>query len=301
MQSTRLTALLPAALISLAFVPHALAERNDHRPVFSPDGSRIVFMSNSNRTGGDWELFLMDADGRNLKRLTNRKGWDGYAVWSPDGKRIVYDRGDEGKKSPWFLDLETGESSRLGDFDGWLSISDWSRDGETLLGFQETGGQRDLVLVNLDGSIKKRLTNTPTRSEHDAHFSPNGTLIAYANGPVDGSESSLELFHVKTEEGAILHISKGRIYGLSWSPAGTLLAFTDTPRGGDEESDVFLVASTSRLITRMTSDPALDHMAVWRPDGRSLLFTSYRTGEERIYSLDPKSKSVARIWAGDGE
>ena len=245
----------------------------------------------------------MDSDGRNLKRLTNHKGWDGYAVWSPDGSRIVFDRGDvDGKKKrPFILNLESGELRALGDYEGWLSISDWSSDGNTLLGFHETGGQRDLVLVDLDGSVTKRLTNTPGHSEHDAHFSPNDTQVAFANGPVNGSGTSLEMLVLATDQRGIVHTSEGRIYGLSWSPAGTMIAYTDSPGGSEDDAEVFLVTPGTSIVTQLTDDPAWDHMPVWHPDGRMLLFTSYRSGEERIYSLDPASHHVTRVWAGDGD
>ena len=51
---------------------------SDHRPVISPDGNSVVFMST--REGGDWELFSVKLDGTRLKRLTHNIGWDGYAV-----------------------------------------------------------------------------------------------------------------------------------------------------------------------------------------------------------------------------
>lgn len=292
-----------AAVFTLAFSNPALAERNVHRPVFSPDGSRIIFMSMSEQTGGDWELYLMDSDGRNLKRLTNHKGWDGYAVWSPDGSRIIFDRGDADgeKKRPFFLDLATGNLQPLGAYEGWLSISDWSNDGNTLLGFHETGGQRDLVLVNLDGSIARRLTGTPNQSEHDAHFSRDDTRVVFANGSVDGSGTSLEMLVLATEQRGIVHTSEGRIYGLSWSPAGTMIAYTDAPGGSEDDADIFLVTPGTSIVTQLTDDPAWDHMPVWHPDGRLLLFTSYRSGEERVYSLDPSSRHVLRVWAGDSD
>jgi dipeptidyl aminopeptidase/acylaminoacyl peptidase len=53
----------------------------------SPDGSKIIFTSTRD---GDIELYVMDIDGRNVRRLTNRVGYDGGAFFSPDGSGIVW-------------------------------------------------------------------------------------------------------------------------------------------------------------------------------------------------------------------
>jgi Tol biopolymer transport system component len=68
----------------------------DFNPAFSPDGKRIVF--SSDRDGyRESEIYVMDADGSNVSRLTHSAGWDGSPAWSRDGRSIFfYSRRDEG-------------------------------------------------------------------------------------------------------------------------------------------------------------------------------------------------------------
>ncbi len=71
------------------------------RPSWSPDGERIAFMSaRSNRKqaydGDELEIYVMDADGTNIQRLTHRPGADGHPDWSPDGSEIVFNYLGEG-------------------------------------------------------------------------------------------------------------------------------------------------------------------------------------------------------------
>lgn len=56
-------------------------------PVWSPDGTKVVFMSE--HEGGRFQIYVMDVDGSNLTRLTNT-GLNRRPYWSPDGKRIVF-------------------------------------------------------------------------------------------------------------------------------------------------------------------------------------------------------------------
>lgn len=238
----------------------------------------------------------MDKDGQNLKRLTNHKGWDGYAVWHPNGETIAFDRGelDGDKKAPFIMDLSTGEQKPLGNYEGWLSINDWKDDA--LLVFWEKNGQRDLYLLDMSGKAIERLTDTPEISEHDAHFSPDGKSIAFASGPASGEgETSLESLDLTTKARKTLKLSSERIYGIDWAPNGKTIAYTD----GDD-ADVYTYDSESATTKKCTSNSSWDHMPEWAPDGKSIMFTSYRTGKERIYLTNCNGTAI-RIWAGDSD
>ena len=117
-----------AVLLLLFGVAACSSETSEHRPVYSIDGTKIVYMSMSGTTDGDWELYVMDADGSNPVRLTDHKGWDGYAVWSPDGQSVIFDRADSDKKASAILDVASGQLRALGTHDGWMAINDWSDD-----------------------------------------------------------------------------------------------------------------------------------------------------------------------------
>lgn len=261
---------------------------NEHRPVCSPDGSRLVYMLQSERTDDDWELYQMDFNTQTKKRLTVHEGWDGYAVWSPDAGKIIFDREDTpgGHKRPWVMRMDDFTIKPLGKFEGSISISDWS-DDDKLLGFHEVAGQRDLVLLDVDGTIIEKITNTSGHSEHDAHFSPDGLTIAYANGVIDGTETTLELIDRETGNKTILRTSIGRIYGISWSPDGEDIAFVDAPGGEDDDADIFMYNIGEQSFKQVTDDPAWDHMPEFCNNNHTLFFTSYRSGEERIYQVDP--------------
>jgi Tol biopolymer transport system component/DNA-binding winged helix-turn-helix (wHTH) protein len=68
--------------------------RYDIQPAFSPDGRRIAFASNAD---GNYEIYLMNADGSGLLRVTRDAGNDASPSWSPDGKRIIFSSDRNGK------------------------------------------------------------------------------------------------------------------------------------------------------------------------------------------------------------
>ena len=288
--------LVLAAMHFLFISPDASAARHEHRPVCSPDGSRLIYMLKNDDREDDWELYAMELDSRVHSRLTFHPGWDGYAVWSPDGTKIIYDREDvfSGQKRPWIMDMEGRTSKPLGSYEGWLSVTDWSDDNR-LLGFHETGGQRDLVILDSSGNIVERVTETVDHSEHDAHFSPDGAQIAFANGVIDGSETTLELIDLESGSTTILRTSIGRIYGISWSHDGKKIAFVDAPGGDDDDADIFIYTPGDESFTQVTDDPSRDHMPEYCADSQTLLFTSNRSGAELIYRIDPGSRPYLQI------
>jgi TolB protein len=286
------TFLLLLSLVSSA----AVADLSEHRPVCSNDGSKLIYMLKSEQTKGDWELYLKELDSQVRSRLTNHPGWDGYAVWSPDDSRIIFDREDAPglQKRPWIMDLVKRTTKPLGSFDGRVSVSSWSPDNQ-LLGFQELDGKRDLILLDLTGKIVKNITATEEFNESDADFSPDGNQIAYASANVDGSQTSLELIDIESSGILKLHTSIGRIYGVTWSLDGKKIAFVDAPEGDDDDADVFYYDLEKKSVRQVTTNPAWDHMPEFCNNRPTLFFTSYRSGEERIYQIDPDPTPFLKI------
>ncbi len=144
-------------------------------PRFSPDGSKIVFVSDRDMQA---EIYVMDADGGNQTRLTNSPAFDLDPVWSPDGNKIAF------------------MSNRLDSFDIFVMNSDgsgmrvlasspsidmapvWSPDGQKILFSSNRYGYFDLFVMDNDGSNLIRLTSSEFH-EFYGTWSPQGSRIAF--------------------------------------------------------------------------------------------------------------------------
>ncbi len=82
----------------------------DNAPALSPDGKRVAFMS---KREGQWEIYVIDADGKNMKRLTNDPSEDGLPAWSPDGNAIAFVSNRGGTWAVWVMTPEGDGNSQV--------------------------------------------------------------------------------------------------------------------------------------------------------------------------------------------
>lgn len=88
---------------------------NSTAPAWSPDGTRIVFMSN---VGGNWDLWTVSAGGGSPARLTDDIGDDGLPIYSPDGSKIAFVSHREGQWAVWTIGLDGENETKLFDIGG---------------------------------------------------------------------------------------------------------------------------------------------------------------------------------------
>ena len=163
----------------------------DATPVWSPDGTRIAFARRSQVIDGDYEIWVMDADGGNQRQLTDNDRWDEEPQWSPDGTRvafhartIVYDGVEFRYRSLddseiYVVHVEDGTLQQLTDNEYGDLNPVWSPDGTRIAFYSDRGKNYDIFVVDADGSNELQLTDNYERNQH-LEWSPDGTRIAFA-------------------------------------------------------------------------------------------------------------------------
>lgn len=140
-------------------------------PTYSPDGKQILFTRQIMEQGdtslvSNGEIFIMDTDGKNEKRLTRKKGYDSGAKFSPDGKRIAFYGPDENKNFEIFI-MNTDGSNLVNLTEDALEdySPDWSPDGKWIAYSKGTSANYDVWIIHVETKIKTRLTTQPKRDE----------------------------------------------------------------------------------------------------------------------------------------
>ena len=187
---------------------------------FSPDGTRIAFMSTASGDGST-DIWVMEADGAVPTQLTDEPapGGDWRPTWHADGRTLFFERdvsdvdGNLLSADIWTVDVETGAETQLTDTARMEFFPDVSPDGSRIV----FSGDGDIYVMNADGSGEKRLTDHP-RFEQAPTFSPDGTRIAYLRFSPD--ESTSDVFVMQADGGDVLRVTRtrGREAAPSWEP-----------------------------------------------------------------------------------
>lgn len=102
----------------------------DRQPVYSPDGTRIAFLS---ERSGNEDIYVMDAGGSNVKQLTKHIGIDADPCWSPDGKEIIFVSERDSCFSLYTMNSRDGSNlKRITFYSAWDGHPAWSNDGKKL-------------------------------------------------------------------------------------------------------------------------------------------------------------------------
>jgi len=173
------------------------SENND--PAWSPDGHQIAFSSNQD---GNNEIYIIDADGENLRRVTTIEGpRDNDPNWSPDGQWLVFERGNSNRYDVYKIRLDGSELTPLATEGDSNSTPAWSPNGDQIA-FERRDNATNpptyhIWLMNADGSNPRQLT-FEGRVNQRAAWSPDGKQIAFTSNR-DG-ESAIWVLHVNGEE-----------------------------------------------------------------------------------------------------
>src|SRR3954470_1592385 len=163
--------------------PRTVLERagDERYPSYSPDGSKIVFRGDTDRVdhSGDEELYVMDADGTNIVRLTDNAIFDSAPAFSPDGTKLAFesarDSGDPLKLDIYVMNADGSDVRRLTADAAHDEGPIWSPDGTKIAFTSERGGSSDIWVMGADGSGVRRLTDDPARDE-----SPDWQAVPFA-------------------------------------------------------------------------------------------------------------------------
>ncbi len=155
-------------------------------PSWSPDGTRLVV---SGDAGGITDLYMVDADGKNFRRLTADRYGDLQPQWSPDGKTIAFvsDRGESTdfdllRFNKWritTLDLATMQVSVLPGQGGLNLNPQWAPDGKSIIYLTDRTGISNLFLYDFDSRQHYQLTNVVSAINAFTEYSP---AITWARG-----------------------------------------------------------------------------------------------------------------------
>jgi len=225
-------------------------------------------------------------------------------AWSPDGREVVFTTNLTGRFNLWKVPAAGGWPIQLLESEDRQSGAVWSPDGRWIVFEQDFGGGElyDLFAIPSDGGEVLNLTNTPEVSESNAHWSPDGSLLAISYRPKASSTTDVALLDWTTRKVRKLtnEQTKNREWYTSiWSADGKTL-YADRVNAGDTDSDVYRIDVASGRQENLTPHQGDIRYRVSSVslDGQTLLITSNQPGGyDNVAVLDVATKK--RTWVTD--
>lgn len=256
-------------------------------------GSKIYFVSD--RQGrGTKEIWVMDFDGSNQRRLTHFNSITTMPSISPDGRRLAFTTYAKGQPQIMMYSTETGRFIPFRNSAAPTNAqASFTPDGRYVLYASSVSGYMQIYISELDGSNPRRLTTTRAIEAEPKVNPKTGADIAFVSG-----RGGLQQIYRMNMDGADverLTNGEGEASNPAWHPEGRHLAFAWTRGYAPGNWNLFLMDVASRETVQLTHGQGRNENPAWAPDGRHLAFCSNRTGSYQIFTMLADGTSVRQL------
>lgn len=265
-------------------------------PSFSPDGSKIVFGSVRDGVG---DIYMINADGTNLKRLTNTSAYEGEPNFSPDGSKIVFisERDNSSNGEIYMMNADGSNQKRL-TFSKFYNFNpSFSHDNSKIVFARDLGQHTlDIFIMNADGSNQTRVTYDRI-PKSNPRFSRDDKKIRYDVSNLEADQ--LEIFEMNIDgfnPTLILKLSKDD-YHKTYSPDEKKIVFissrvTNYKIDPYTRTEVFIMDSDGINVKQLTNTKTYKEYPTFSPDRKKIMFLSLEK--------DGKGKGQIMIMNVDG-
>jgi TolB protein len=265
--------------------------------------TRIAFVSDRDSTQGkpSKELYIVDYDGFNPRRVTVNGSLNLLPTWRPDGKAIAYVSYRQGSPRLFLAKIFEGQnvpnlSGEKGD-DQAFSPS-FSPDGKSIAFASNRSGSTDIYVAGADGASPRRLTTTQANDTAPC-FSPTGQEIAFTSdrtGTPQLWQMDVDGLNVRR-----LTIGSGNWNdGCTWNPAKQYSEIAYTARLDAGGFDIAIIDLATRQVRQITQGRGSCEYPSWAPNGRHLVFSCKRNNRWEITIADRDGRSLQTLATGPG-
>ncbi len=247
---------------------------------------KITFVSERD---GNSEIYVMNTNGSDQRRLTNHAATDNFPSWSPDGSKIAFVSDRDGDDEIYVMNTDGSNLTKLTDNSDSHNPPSWSPDGSKIAFASGRGSYGEIYVMNADGSNQNNITNN-SAGDFFPSWSPDGSKIAF-HSLRDDSEGEIYVMNIEGSSPTRLTNNDSLDMDPSWSPDGSKIAFVSTRLCCLHTYTMNADGSNQTILS--TSGP--DMSPAWSPDGTKITVHSARDSNTGIYVMNADGSDQTRI------
>ncbi len=279
--------------LNLTWEPELNLWRSHQHPVWSPDGSQIAFVRNFLADGVPRaDIYVMNADGSNVRPVTSDPARAYGPLWSPDGTQLVFGSWRSGGGNLYIVNSDGTGLRQFTSGPGHDEVGGWSEQSGILIERSYPGGEvpsGDILIQMPDSSTPREVAVDPA-SDRTPVWSPDGAKVAFMS--TRSGDADIWVVNVDGTGLQILTTDTEADHSPFWSPDGQQIVYAC---GGFEGSDICAVNSDGTGQRTVTGSEATDAGPVWSPDGGLIAFVSNRDGNKNIYLVAPDGSDLTQL------
>jgi TolB protein len=243
----------------------------------------------------DGKVCIIEADGSNVRPLTEDLQYHRPLTWSPDGKKLLFWKHSQVGWDIWVTDADGKNQKNLTQTRrGGCRSPSWSPDGRTIAFMRDN--PPGLYVMDADGKNQRRLSEKGHRDDIPA-WTPDGKRIAFTDLRNDGSGKVALVIHVVDLNGRNdARIVEGG-FAPAWSPDGKKILFVGRRRGN---MSIRLAGPDGKNEVGLTNRPEEESAPVWSKDGTKIAYLARKNGKTELCLLDIDIKKARRLASIEG-
>ena len=261
--------------------------------------TKIAFTSDRDATKDrrSKELYIVDYDGYNPRRVTVNGSLNILPAWSPDGRSLAYVSYRQGSPEIFIASIFEGKSLNMtGGKNAQAFAPSWSPDGKRIAYASTRSGNMEIWVANTDGTDARRMTNSAA-SDTAPSWSPTGQEIAFTSN----RSGSPQIWLMDSEGLNVRRLSTVGNYNdaPTWNPSKQYseIAYTSRIEGGFE---VAVVDLATRQVRQITQGRGSCEYPSWAPNGRHVVFSCNRGQSWQLAISDREGREVQTLATGSG-
>jgi Tol biopolymer transport system component len=244
---------------------------------------------------GDFEIYVMNADGNNVTQVTHNDINEFDPIWSPNGKHLGFGR-CQATCDVVVINAD-GSGERVLINDGFPSA--WSPNGKRIAFASSRDGDDEVFIMNADGSEVTQVTYNEFVRDFPTDWSPDGKRILFQSD----RDGNTEFYVMNVNGTGVTRLTDNPASDegdrAGWSPNGKRIVFSSR-RDGDD-LDLFVMNADGSGVTQLTRNDFIeDDDPVWSPNGKHIAFHSTRDGDEEIYVMNADGSNVTQLTFNEG-